>query len=289
MKPMLASPVELNLVRYPVYVSPKLDGVRALVIDGKLRSRSLKTIPNKHVDALFSRPTFDGLDGEFILGSPTAPDVYRVTNAALARHDGTPDMTFYAFDLHDRQSTPFEQRVALLAARLPAIEKTGVKVVLLPQLLVKTEDQLLTVEEKLVDAGYEGVILRCPQGPYKQGRSTANEGWMLKLKRFLDSEAEIIGIEEEMHNGNVAKTNALGRTERSSHKANLVGKGTMGALIVRDLNTKVEFKIGTGFTAEDRSADWPLGKIVKYKYFPVGVKDKPRHPVYLGGREAWDL
>jgi DNA ligase-1 len=50
------------------------------------------------------------------------------------------------------------------------------------------------------------------------------------------------------------------------------------------VNTGVEFNIGTGFTAEDRAKkDW-VGLIVKYKFFPIGVKDKPRHPVYLGLR-----
>jgi DNA ligase-1 len=284
MKPMLAAPVELSDVRYPVYVSPKLDGVRGLVIDGKLRSRSLKMFPNHHVQVRYSRPKLDGLDGELILGSPTAPDVYRVTNAACARIEGEPDVVFYAFDLHDHDG-PFEERYEALVDTVAGSRD----VQLVPHVLVKNADDLLEAEQKIVAAGYEGLILRSPSGPYKYGRSTSREGWMLKLKRFLDSEAEIIGIEEEMHNGNAAKTNALGRTERSSHKANLVGKGTMGALLVRDLKTGVEFSIGTGFTAADRAAEWPLGKIVKYKYFPVGVKDKPRHPVYLGGREAWDM
>ena len=56
--------------------------------------------------------------------------------------------------------------------------------------------------------------------------------------------------------------------------------------------TGVEFEIGTGFTAAEREALWlapPIGKIVKYKFFPVGVKDRPRHPVFLGFREAEDM
>ena len=46
-KPMLASPMELEHVRWPMYASVKLDGIRAVVRDGKLLSRSLKPIPNK--------------------------------------------------------------------------------------------------------------------------------------------------------------------------------------------------------------------------------------------------
>lgn len=112
---------------------------------------------------------------------------------------------------------------------------------------------------------------------------------MLKLKRFEDSEAEVLGIEEEMHNANTAETNELGRTKRSTAKAGLVGKGTMGALIVRDVKTGVEFNIGSGFTAHDRTEAWKPGELVKYKFFPVGVKDKPRHPVFLGRRSKLDV
>lgn len=48
--PMLATAVEnLDVLKYPVLVSPKLDGIRCLIIDGVAMSRSLKPIPNKHV------------------------------------------------------------------------------------------------------------------------------------------------------------------------------------------------------------------------------------------------
>jgi DNA ligase-1 len=56
--------------------------------------------------------------------------------------------------------------------------------------------------------------------------------------------------------------------------------------------TGVEFEIGTGFTEADRRELWvapPIGNLVKYKYFAYGVKDKPRHPVFLGFRSPIDL
>lgn len=97
-----------------------------------------------------------------------------------------------------------------------------------------------------------------------------------------------------MHNDNPAEVSELGLTKRSSHKENKVPTGTLGSLVVRDLNTNVEFEIGTGFTAQER-ADWwrdkcdVIGRIVKYKYFPTGSKDKPRFPVFLGFRSKEDL
>ena len=68
-----------------------------------------------------------------------------------------------------------------------------------------------------------------PDGPYKCGRSTVREGYLLKLKRFADGEAVILGCCEQMHNANAAQQDAFGRTKRSSHKDNKIGKATLGA------------------------------------------------------------
>lgn len=299
-KPMLASPADFKLLKYPLFASPKLDGIRAVVLNQKLVSRKLLNIPNKHIyQALSGKPQFDGLDGELIVGTPTADDVYRVTNSAVMSHDGAPQAAFHVFDIHDRPEA-FSNRLAYLRdyvegwnkdrhalARL--MDTPFVNIVVHEHVHINDEDALLAYEAEQTALGYEGLILRSGMGAYKHGRSTAREQFMLKVKRFEDSEAIVLGIVEEMHNGNEAETDNLGRTKRSKAKAGLTGKGTMGALAVRDITTGVEFEIGTGFTAADRARmDW-VGKTVKYKFFPVGVKDKPRHPVYLGERHAGDM
>jgi DNA ligase-1 len=56
----------------------------------------------------------------------------------------------------------------------------------------------------------------------------------------------------------------------------------------------VEFDIGTGFTADQRQLLWSvgdnlIGRVVKYKSQPTGVKEKPRFPVFLGFRDAVDM
>jgi DNA ligase-1 len=284
MKPMLAATLDdVADLKFPAYASTKLDGVRALVSqNGKLLSRSLKPFPNPHVNKLFGRRELAGLDGELILGSPTAADVFRVTSGACQRDTGEPDMKFHVFDRWERQGTFLDWlHSTKLAAKAP--------VCYVPQYRVENATELLALEEKVLDEGYEGLILRSPTGLYKFGRSTLREQGMLKLKRFTDGEAVVIGVEEELHNANKAKRNELGRTARSSAKAGLVPTGRMGALQVRDMRTGVEFSIGTGFDSEDREAKWPLGGIVKYKSFQVGVKDKPRFPVFLGRRMKEDM
>ena len=287
-KPMLAAEADVAKLQYPMFASPKLDGIRASVVQGKLLTRTLKEVPNRTIYEMYSKPDFEGLDGELLVGEPTADDVYRTTVSGVMSRDGSPDFTYHVFDLHNVQAGYGDRLDRLIRA----FEDCFGRIRVLPQTLVTHADDLLAYEAEHVNKGFEGVIVRNPTAPYKFGRSTAREGFLLKVKRFKDSEAVILDVIEEMHNANEAKTNALGRTERSSHKDNKVGKQRMGALLVRDCYSGVEFQIGTGFNDVDKQWFWlndVRNKIVKYKYFPVGVKDKPRHPVYLGLRDRRDM
>lgn len=291
-KPLLsakADRADLGRLNYPLLASPKLDGIRAVVLDGQLVSRTLKPIPNDFIRNALSRPCLDGLDGELIVGSPTDPDIYLKTNSAVMSKSGDPAFTYYVFDIHNMPAK-FSDRLAELS------EQVGVdpRIVILDHKTINNEAELIAYQEWCLEQGYEGVMLRRPSASYKYGRSTLKEQTLVKLKVFEDGEATVLGMTEEMHNANEATTNALGHTERSSHKENKVGKGRMGTLVVRDLETNVEFEIGTGFTAAHRQEFWDqagsvVGRIVKYKHFPHGAKDKPRHPVFLGFRDPIDM
>ena len=293
-KPMLAVNAELDKINYPVYASPKLDGIRCLIIDGVAKTRTLKDVPNRHVAQLLSSFLYDGLDGELIVGDPTSKTVYRDTVSEVMSHDKTPDFTFYVFDMHNVVGG-YDARLGVLRKEMTNIRKRVPFVQLLESVLIENERSLLNYEALCVEKGYEGIIVRANlDAHYKYGRSTVKEGSLLKVKRFEDSEAEIIGFEEEMFNGNEAQTNELGRTKRSTAMAGLSGKNTLGAFTVRDAVSGVEFSIGTGLTAAERQMYWAgrdslVGGLVKYKFFPVGVKVAPRHPVFLGFRDKADL
>jgi DNA ligase-1 len=300
-KPMLASPAEMDKLRFPLWLSPKLDGIRALVINGVVMSRSLKPIPNQHVQEMFSH--LEGYDGELIVGDPTDKDCFRNTTSGVMSRDGKPDVNYHVFDRHDLTAITWEARYQSLS-----FDERGILVV--PHYRVNDLTDIEEYEALFLLRGYEGVMLRDPDGPYKNGRSTAKEGWLLKVKRFEDGEALVIGMEEKLHNGNEATVGELGQTKRTSHQENLVPLDTMGALIVRDLKTGVSFNIGTGFTDEDRDYWWNQltydleslsnrgsrirdclepTEIIKYRYFPSGSKDKPRFPTFLGIRNKDDM
>jgi len=283
-KPLLAATVEsIHALRYPLLASHKLDGIRALVMNGCVMSRSMKPIPNMHVQDLFGKLNY--FDGELIVGPANANDVYRQTSSGVMSRDGTPKVVYHVFDhlwlLNDHYYRRF--------AEVYAPDDLPVEIVM--QELVANPEELLDFEAESINLGYEGVMLRDPNGRYKQGRSTLNESILLKLKRFADDEGVCVGFEELMHNANEAKLNELGYTERSSHKANQVPTGRLGSLIV-EWRERV-FHIGTGFTDAQREEIWANRtkyehQLVKFKYLPVGVKDLPRHPVFMGWRSAID-
>ena len=280
-KPMLASPADLDAVRYPIFASPKLDGIRACVVGGRLLSRSLKEIPNRHVFNILNHHAFEGLDGELIVGEPTNPTCYRDTVSHVMSDHKVFDFTYYVFDLWKSFDKFYNRRLDLVPI---ATHDCMTRV---QHVQLENSEQPDAYEAEQVAAGHEGIMLADPNGLYKFGRATTKGGELLKVKRFTDSESTVIGVVEEEHNINEAEVNELGRTKRSSAQAGKVGKGTLGALHVRDNVSGVEFHIGTGFTAADRTALWanpPIGRVVKYKSFEVGVKIKPRHPVFLGFR-----
>ena len=284
-KPMLAATIEdTSSLQYPLIVSPKLDGIRAMVQGTDVVSRNLKLIPNNSVQECIGLKHMSGWDGELIVGPPTDKDCFNTTSSGVMSRQGEPDFKFYVFDIFV-ENVGFQDRYDRLCSEVEKSKHTTVEVV--PHMVCSTEKDLRAAETKFLSDGYEGLMVRSKDGLYKQGRSTAKQGWLLKLKQFKDAEAMVIGIEEQLHNGNTAVKNALGQLERSSKKAGLVGKNTLGAIKVRGINGTfkgVEFSIGTGFDDAQRATIWAdgnlIGKVVTYKYFPIGCIDAPRFPVF---------
>ena len=271
-KPMLAVNADLSKLKYPVFVSPKLDGVRATVQGGVVLSRTLKPIPNKFVQELFNE--LEGFDGELIVGKPSDPKSFQKTTSGVMSIEGEPDVYFHVFDIFS-SNEEFGKRNKDLEVLLELSEPK--RVIKVPQYLVRDEETLLNYETMFLTQGFEGLIIRSLDSPYKSGRSTVKEGYLLKLKRFTDTEATVIKFEPLVRES--------GEVE-----------DTLGALVVSydDNNIIKILKIGTGFTAAERAEIWNnqfkyLKKIVKFKYFEHGTKDLPRHPVFIGFRDKEDL
>lgn len=320
-KPMLAAkpdPEELDQVLaelpLPALYSPKLDGIRCLVQKGRLYSRKLKLIPNAEMQALWGCAKLNGLDGEIVVGPPTAANCFsRSTSTVMSRGKPAAEAVFYVFDKFV-PDLPFDARFIIAASTVKA--HGGMSCRLLPHKLISTRKALLAYEEATTGAGHEGVMRRSIDGRYKQGRSTMREQGLVAVKRFVDAEAIIVDTYEQERNDNVATKGELGQTKRSSHKAGKVGKGTLGGftVVLRDtymlqagmwsfrtiadnaIKKKLSFNIGTGVGLTDaaRAELWASreslpGRLVKFRYQKVGTKDAPRIPIFLGFRSPADL
>lgn len=308
MKPMLAEDVvSFETLRYPLYGSYKVDGVRALMVDGQLKPRSLKEFGNRWVPEYFNQfsAELSFFDGELVLGKdPAAPNLCRLTASAMATREGQPDVHWWLFDIapspliKDLVNMTFADRSALLKRRYKALSaRVKPYVHLLEQRLIRTAAEAEAFEAEALHFGYEGIVLKGLDGLYKYGRSTLKSQQFLRVKRFSDAEGKIIGFVERQQNNNEATRNKLGHQVRSSHKANKVGAGTLGTLKVLMINGQFKDKIievGTGWDAATGQEIWAnkdamTDRLVKVRYFGHGCKDLPRFPTFQGFRDETDL
>jgi DNA ligase 1 len=106
--------------------------------------------------------------------------------------------------------------------------------------------------------GGEGLMLRQPNSRYAAGRSLT----LLKVKRFLDSEARVVG-----HEGG-----------KGRHK------GRLGALLV-ELANGVRFAVGTGLSDAEREQPPSVGSFITFRYQELSDGGVPRFPSYVGIRK----
>jgi DNA ligase-1 len=295
-KPMLAASLEtVDSIKFPVYATPKLDGIRCLKIDGQIVSRTFKPIRNAELAAAVKDLLPDGSDGELIMGG-----TFQNTTSMVMSADktiGNEKAYFYWFDylVEDPKKSylgRMEDMKKFVEEHPEILTASPVKIVPLVPTEINTIEDLLKYETEVLEQGFEGVMLRTAHGPYKFGRSTLKEGSLVKMKKFDDDEAIVIGFNELMKNTNEKTKDEFGYAKRSSHKSGKVDQDTLGSL---DVNWNgIHFSIGSGFTAEQRKEFWNdrdnlVGKIVKFKYFATGMKEAPRFPIFLGFRSEDDM
>jgi DNA ligase-1 len=286
-RPLLAYDASSCPLAFPLFASPKIDGIRCLVTPNGAVTRSLKPIPNHFIRRRLwgQNNPLCGLDGELVVG-----DSFNTSTSAIMSQEGEPDFRFWVFDCFDRPGLWFNERLVEAMARLNVAANS--RAFLLKQVKIKSREELEAFEVLCLGEGYEGVMVRRPDGVYKYGRSTEKEGILGKIKRFEDREGEVVGMVPLSRNRNPATTNALGLQERGHSEEGKVEMELLGTLVVRDPKFAATFEIGTGFTAAQRAVFFrepPLGQLVKYKYLPHGTIDRPRHPVFLGLRDRKDL
>lgn len=302
-KPHLASDWNPDKQTFPVVMLPKVDGVRGVKPADQFLGRSLKKLGNLYTGRFYSEPCLTGFDGELAAERDTHPDLCRLTTSAVTTHEGAPFTLWWIFDLINEKTKDWgywdryqEAKATIIRLQADQHQPACVQHLrIIDAVIVYNMEALEAQDAKWLAMGYEGSILRDPDGKHKNGRCTVREGAYLRIKRFIEEEAYVLGVIEGQQNLNDEQVNELGRTFRSSHQENMSPNGMVGSLLVRGLKDGAEFIVGAGsMPHEDRKKFFDdqtliLGKIIKYQHFPKGVKDKPRFPTFKTFRDKADM
>ncbi|CAD7941783.1 unnamed protein product [Amoebophrya sp. A25] len=251
------------------WVSEKLDGVRAVWKNGSFYSRAGNPF---NAPAWFTQdmPKDRVLDGELFLDRGKFQKCVGVVKKQIPIDAEWQLLRFCVFDIiEDSASKPFEARMAeaqkLLQGkkyaiwhkqeRLPRASSMGTSSTpdgsgAVAKTIAAVERLLKGVEAK----GGEGLMLREPGSGYEKKRSNT----LLKVKSFFDLDCIVTKIEK-----------GTGKY-----------KDCMGALHCKDKNGST-FKVGTGFTDNQRQAPPTVGAIITVKYQEKTNDGKPRFPVFL--------
>lgn len=278
----------MKKLRYPVLASLKMDGVRALRLNGSLLSRSLKTIHNKSIrERSLVMP--GGFDMELWCEGMEYNDIQSIVMSA--EHPDSDKVGFYVLDWY-QTNCGYLQRLHNIDV-WALTNKSEAKI--MPVNCATNFDMLLSFFTDAESKHSEGICFRTPNSPYKFGRSTLAEQYLVKLCRYHTAEAKIVGFEEQMANCNKAKWNNAGKMDRGHSLSKMKGKNTLGAFIVMN-ETGQQFSIGTGsgLTNSVRDRIWfdrhsYLGKIITFTHKGFGMKVLPRSPSFKGFRDKRDL
>lgn len=234
-------------------VSEKLDGVRAVWDGRRLRFRSGKPIhaPAWFVDALPAQP----LDGELWIGRGSFERVSGIVRKETPIDAEWHQVRYMVFELPGAPGS-FRQRVDQISqlvhqANVPWLQR-------IDQATVSDLNELQQWLATVLDSGGEGLMLHRADAVYETGRSDT----LLKLKPWLDAEAEVIG--------------------HSAGKGRHTGR--LGALQVRTPEGKT-FLLGTGFSDAQRQNPPPIGARVTYRYRELTRTGLPRFASFLRVRE----
>lgn len=237
----------INLSEY--LISEKLDGVRARWDGQHLISRQGNLI-NAPQWFIKNFPK-EELDGELWIARGKFEEASSVVRDTIPNNEEWQKIHFMIFDL-PKNPEVFSQRYEEMKKLIQAANSKHLQVI--EQFEITDHKSLIEHLNLVVKNGAEGLMLHKKNSFYQAIRSDD----ILKLKTFEDAEAVVIAI--------------------IPGKGKLSGK--MGAILVEN-DEKIRFKIGGGFSEEQRKNPPKIGSKVTYKFFGKTKNNKPRFPSFL--------
>lgn len=259
----------LNKWHPPYIVQPKYDGIRCRAVplgEDKgyllLSSEENVVFSCPHLNNVFKvlglRAEFDGeLYNHEIYKSGGFEAVFSIVSRSVNLHPDHRKIKFHVFDVINE--LPQMKRTVLienLRGMHPSIEVS-------PFWLCESLEEIMRVYDKIIELGYEGIIVRHFEAPYVKKRSI----YAMKFKPKQSDEYKIIGVQEEISkDGNP--------------------KGRLGALVCESGDGN-SFNVGTGFDDRQREELWDIrgmlpGLSVKVEYQHITSGNRvPRFPVFV--------
>ena len=296
-RPQLApnEKVDLSTLKYYLLASTKLDGIRCILKEGEILSRSLKQIQCKQLRERleplrkFSEENNVIFDGEIYSPKLNFQEIAHFTMTKDLGDEELPDhLRFYCFDMLDKLNDPFEIRNDKMEGIIGLYNQIAYPV---EQRIVDSAKEVESYFEEVLSQGYEGLILRDPKSLYKHGRGTIREAIIFKVKPFLELDAQVTGVVQATRVDEMAEKtiNELGRSVTSKKKDDriLIEKASAVTVDYKGQSLKVTLAL----TDEEKIEVWKnrdsyIGRWIEYKYLAVGMKEGglPRHPTSLRWR-----
>lgn len=269
-------------VIFPVYVQPKLDGIRCVALvgaDGKvtLWSREQKqflAMPQlqAYIESL-NLPPGTILDGE-LYNHELRSDFEKIASCTRKPYPASEEeqalIQYHVYDLPS-QDGHFGTRWIKLALTLPT-DHPVIKVV--ETKFLKTEEELLEYFEHCRKIGYEGCMIRALEISGKKGKVIYSDVYeqdtrsyfLLKMKEFDEDEFQITGVKEGV--GKMAGLAIFECVAKSDNKFDVKMEGALEGLrkyITDDTTWKgkkltVQYQ---GITNKNRVPRFPVGKAVR--------------------------
>lgn len=272
-KPMLAKKfVDYeDEVEFPVYVQPKLDGIRCVVTPSGLFSRKnepFQTCP--HIaDLLVPLSIAYGIQFDGELYNHELKDDFNQLQSLIMKKKPTKEdlresqgkVRYYCYDVIDG-SRNFAERHSFLTELFVQHPELEPLFVLVKTEKIETREALDESYASMLEAGFEGQMVRINQ-PYERKRSK----FLLKRKEFEDAEFEIAYVEEGIGN----RSGMVGRVTCKLPDGRTFGAGVKGGVEVNKM-----------LLAQKDELPGKLATIVYQNLTPDGI---PRFPVFKGLRE----
>jgi DNA ligase len=232
-------------------MSEKLDGIRAYWDGKQLLSRGGKVI---HAPEWFTKeyPDFE-IDGELW---SKHQDFENISSIVRDTHPSEKwkEIKHYIFEVPNAKGGLLQR-----LQKVKPYESEYIKII--KQVEIQDKEELDRFLKSVEDEGGEGVVIRDKDAPYIDRRTNK----ALKVKSFFDDECKVYGY-----------TQGKGKYSEK-----------LGALKCR-LKNGIEFKIGSGFSDNERENPPSIGDIVTFKYKGLTKYKKPRFPIFLRVRYKRD-